>query len=115
MNMNWNGNLDSSIGKNTRLVIWRSEVRIPVQVQIFLFKSKMECFCCKLLLPIDKALCEIEISLNMCSVLLNVPKIYLGISSLFFDKSYSLYILISVISVLSFSTLFTSNVSFKES
>ena len=40
LNMNWNGNLDSSIGKSARLVIWRSEVRIPVQVQIFLLKSK---------------------------------------------------------------------------
>ena len=38
--MNWNGNLDSSIGKSARLVIWRSEVRIPVQVQFFIFKSK---------------------------------------------------------------------------
>ena len=40
LNMNWNGNLDSSVSKNTRLVIWRSEVRILVQVQIFLLKSK---------------------------------------------------------------------------
>ena len=31
--MDWNGNLDSSIGK--------SEVRIPVQVKILLFKSKL--------------------------------------------------------------------------
>ena len=41
LNMNWNGNLDSSIGKSARLVIWRSEVRIPVQVQIILLKSKL--------------------------------------------------------------------------
>ena len=40
LQMNWNGNLDSSIGKSARLVIWRSEVQIPVQVQIFLLKSK---------------------------------------------------------------------------
>ena len=36
--VDWGGNLDSSIGKSARLVIWRSEVRIPVQVQIFLLK-----------------------------------------------------------------------------
>ena len=41
LNMNWNGNLDSSIGKNARLVIWRSEVQIPVQVHIFFLKSKL--------------------------------------------------------------------------
>ena len=35
------GNLHSSIGKSARLVIWRFEVRIPVQVQIFLLKSKL--------------------------------------------------------------------------
>ena len=37
---NWNRNLDSSIGKSARLVIWRPEVWIPVQVQIFLLKFK---------------------------------------------------------------------------
>ena len=42
LRMNWNGNLDSSIGKSVRLVIWRSEVRIPVQVQIFLLNSKIQ-------------------------------------------------------------------------
>ena len=42
LNMNWNGNLDSSIGKSARVVIWRFEVRIPVQVQIFLFKFKLQ-------------------------------------------------------------------------
>ena len=36
---NWNGNFDSIIGKSTRLVIWRSEVRIPVKDKIFLLKS----------------------------------------------------------------------------
>ena len=41
LNMNWNGNLDSTIGKCARLVIWRSEVQIPVQVRIFLLKSKL--------------------------------------------------------------------------
>ena len=41
LNVNWNGNLDSSIGKSARLVIWRFEVRIPVQVQIFILKSKL--------------------------------------------------------------------------
>ena len=35
LNMNWNGNLDSSIGKSARQVIWRSVVRIPVQVRFF--------------------------------------------------------------------------------
>ena len=39
--MNWNGNLDSSIGKSARLVVWRSEVRIPIQVQSFLLKSEL--------------------------------------------------------------------------
>ena len=39
--INWNGKLDSSISKSARLVIWRSEVRIPVQVQILLLKSKL--------------------------------------------------------------------------
>ena len=38
LNVDWSGNLDSSIGKSAMLVIWRSEVRIPVQVQIFLLK-----------------------------------------------------------------------------
>ena len=28
-------------GKSARLVIWRSEVRIPVQIQNFLLKSKL--------------------------------------------------------------------------
>ena len=37
--------LDSSIGKSARLVMWRSELRIPVQVQIFLLKSKKENSC----------------------------------------------------------------------
>ena len=41
LNMNWSGNLDSSIGKSARLVIWRSEVQIAVQVQIFFLKSKL--------------------------------------------------------------------------
>ena len=40
LNLNWNGSLGSSIGKSARLVIWRFKVRIPVQVQIFLLKSK---------------------------------------------------------------------------
>ena len=35
LNMNWNGDLDSS-----RQVIWRSEVRFPVQVHIFLLKNR---------------------------------------------------------------------------
>jgi hypothetical protein len=35
LNMNWNGNLDSSIGKSARLV------RIPVQVRIFVLNSKL--------------------------------------------------------------------------
>ena len=39
LNMNWNGNLDNSIGKSAG--VWRSEVRIPVQVKIFLLKSKL--------------------------------------------------------------------------
>ena len=38
--MSWNGNLGSSIGKSPRLVIWRSEVRISIQVQHFLLNSK---------------------------------------------------------------------------
>ena len=38
LSVDWSGNLDSSIGKSTRLVIWRSKVRIVVQVQIFLLK-----------------------------------------------------------------------------
>ena len=38
LSVDWSGNLDSSIGKSNRLVKWRSEVRIPVQVQIFLLK-----------------------------------------------------------------------------
>ena len=37
LNMNWT---DSSIGKSARLVIWRSEVRILIQIKIFLLKSK---------------------------------------------------------------------------
>ena len=37
----WNGNLDSWIGNCPRLVIWRSEVRMPVHVQAFLLKSKL--------------------------------------------------------------------------
>ena len=41
LNMDWNGNLSSSIGKSARLVIWKSEVRIPVQVQNFILKSKL--------------------------------------------------------------------------
>ena len=45
LNINWNGNLDSSIGKSTRLVNWKSEVRIPVQDQIFLLKSKSDKIC----------------------------------------------------------------------
>ena len=40
LNMNWNGNFDSSVGKSARLVIWRSEVLILALVQIFLLKSK---------------------------------------------------------------------------
>ena len=36
--MGWSGNLDSSMVKSARLVIWRSVVQIPVQVQIFLLK-----------------------------------------------------------------------------
>ena len=43
--MDWNGNLDSPIGKSARLVIWRSEFRIPVLVQIFLLKSKLNILC----------------------------------------------------------------------
>ena len=39
--MHWNGNLNSSIGKSARLVIWISEDRIPVQVRIFLLKSEI--------------------------------------------------------------------------
>ena len=42
LNMGWNGNLDSSIGKSARVVIWRSEVRILVQVRIFILKSKLK-------------------------------------------------------------------------
>ena len=39
--MSWNGNLGSSIGKSARLVIWRSEVLIPVQgKKNFHLKSK---------------------------------------------------------------------------
>ena len=42
----YNGNLDISIGKSARLVIWRSEVRIPAQVQnISLLKSKIQYIC----------------------------------------------------------------------
>ena len=44
--VNWIGNVDSSIGKSTRLVIWRSEVRIPVQVWIFLLKCKLNIYMC---------------------------------------------------------------------
>ena len=39
--MGWSGNLDSSMVKSARLVIWRSVVQIPVQVQIFLLKTKL--------------------------------------------------------------------------
>ena len=42
LNTNWNGNSDSSIDKSARLVIWRSDVWILVQVWIFLLKSKLE-------------------------------------------------------------------------
>ena len=42
--------LDSSIGKSTRVVIWRSEVRIPVQVQIFLLKFKFK-YCILIIFP----------------------------------------------------------------
>ena len=38
LSMDWCGNLDSSMVKNARLVIWRSVVQIPVQVQMFLLK-----------------------------------------------------------------------------
>ena len=38
LSMSWCGNLHSSMVKSTRLVIWRSVVQIPVQVQIFLLK-----------------------------------------------------------------------------
>ena len=41
LSINWNGNLDSSIGKSVRLVIWRSEIGIPVRIQVFLLKSKL--------------------------------------------------------------------------
>ena len=39
LSVDWQLNQDSSIAKSTRLEIWRSEVRILVQVQIFLLKS----------------------------------------------------------------------------
>ena len=38
LRMGWSGNLDSSIVKSARLVIWRFVVQIPVQVQISLLK-----------------------------------------------------------------------------
>ena len=38
LSMGWGGNLDSSMVKSARLVIWRSVVQIPVQVEIFLLK-----------------------------------------------------------------------------
>ena len=44
--MDWDGNLDSSIAKSARLMIWRFEVQIPVQVQIFLLKSKLKSSIC---------------------------------------------------------------------
>ena len=36
--VHWSGNLDSSMVKSARIVIWRPVVQIPVQVQIFLLK-----------------------------------------------------------------------------
>ena len=42
LNMSWIGNLDSSIGKSARIVIWISKVRIPLKVQLFLLKSKLK-------------------------------------------------------------------------
>ena len=42
LNLNRDSNLRSrSIGKSARLVIWRFEVRIPVEVRSFLLKSKL--------------------------------------------------------------------------
>ena len=38
LSMGWYGNLDSSMVKSARLVIWRSVAQIPFQVQIFLLK-----------------------------------------------------------------------------
>ena len=38
LSVDWSGNSDSSIGKSAKLETWRSEVRIPVQVKIFLLK-----------------------------------------------------------------------------
>ena len=38
LSMGWCGNLDSSMFKSARLLVWRSMVQIPVQVQIFLLK-----------------------------------------------------------------------------
>ena len=34
LSKDWGGNLDSSIGKSARLVIWRSEVRIPLDFSL---------------------------------------------------------------------------------
>ena len=44
LSMGWGGNLDSSMVKNARLVIWRSVVQIPVRVQ----NSSLENIICKL-------------------------------------------------------------------
>ena len=55
---------------------------------------------CKLLLPIDKRLHEVETSLDLCYILLNVLIIYPEVSSLFINERYPLFIPIFMTSVL---------------